>query len=114
MKKYKSRGEATKSRRFKKIQKILPQRIANIECDLSDGSNDLQGQGIETTIHPNIIDFWTGLEVLLGLELSGHFDILTEAWNLIDELFRRGEIQNKQQYQNALKKFCETWVYTDF
>ena len=68
--------------------------------------NNLQGRGIEKIIIPsNIIDIYTRLEVLLGLKLSGHTDTLTEASNLIDELYKRGEIQNKQQYRNALDKF---------
>ena len=68
--------------------------------------NNLQGRGIEKIIIPsNIIDIYTRLEVLLGLKLSGHTDTLTEASNLIDELWKRGEIQTKQQYRNALNKF---------
>ena len=68
--------------------------------------NNLKGQGIEKIIIPsNIIDIYTRLEVLLGLKLSGHTDTLTEASNLIDELFRIGEIQTEQQYRNALNKF---------
>ena len=66
----------------------------------------LKGRGIEKIIIPsNIIDIYTRLEVLLGLKLSGHTDTLTEASALIDELYKRGEIQNKQQYRNALDKF---------
>ena len=66
----------------------------------------LKGRGIETIIIPsNIIDIYTRLEVLFGLKLSGHTDTLTEASNLIDELYKRGEIQNKQQYRTALNKF---------
>ena len=66
----------------------------------------LKGKGVEKIIIPsNIIDIYTRLEVLLGLKLSGHTDTFTEASNLIDELYKRGEIQNKQQYQNALNKF---------
>ena len=68
--------------------------------------NNLQGRGIEKIIIPsNIIDIYTRLEILLGLKLAGHSDILTEASNLVDELYKRGEIQNKQQYRNALDKF---------
>ena len=37
--------------------------------------------------------------------MSGHTDTLTETSNLMDELYKRGEIQNKQQNQNALDKF---------
>ena len=67
---------------------------------------NLQGRGIEKIIIPNnIIEIYTRLEVLLGLKLSGHSDTVTEASNLIDELYKRGEIQNKRQYRNALDKF---------
>ena len=66
----------------------------------------LKGRGIEKIIIPsNIINIYTRLEVLLGLKISGHTDTLTEASNLIGELYKRGEIQNKQQYRNALNKF---------
>ena len=53
----------------------------------------------------NIIDIYTRLENLLGLKISGHTDAFTEASNLIDELYKRGEIQNKPQYRKALNKF---------
>ena len=66
----------------------------------------LEGQGIEKIIIPsNIFDIYTRLEILLGLKLGGHSDTLTEASNLIDELYKRGEIENIQQYQHALNKF---------
>ena len=65
----------------------------------------LKGKGIEKIIIPsNIIDIYTRLEILLGLKLSGHTNTLTEASILIDQLYKLGEIQNKQQYRNALKK----------
>ena len=68
--------------------------------------SDLDGSGISKIIIPsNIIEIWTRLEVLLGLKLSGHTDTLTEASNLIDELYKKGEIQTEQQYKNALNKF---------
>ena len=74
-------------------------RILNLDTKL-------KGRGIEKIIIPsNINDIYTGLEVLLGLRLSGHTDTLTEASILIDELFKRGEIQNKQQYRNASINF---------
>ena len=65
----------------------------------------LKGQGLKIIIPSNIIDIYTRLEVLLGLKLSGPTDTLTEASNLMDELYKRGEIQNEQQYRNALNKF---------
>ena len=71
-----------------------------------DLDTKLKGKGIEKFIIPsNIIDIYTRLEILLGLKLSGHTDTFTEASNLTDELYKRGEIQNKQQYRSALYKF---------
>ena len=62
----------------------------------------LKGRGVEKIIIPsNKIDIYTRFEILLGLKLSGHTDTLTEASNLIDEIYKRGEIQNKQQYRKA-------------
>ena len=66
---------------------------------------DLEGQGAKIIIPSNIIGIYTRLEVLLGLKLSGITDTPTEASNLIDELYKRDEIQNKQQYRNAFNKF---------
>ena len=67
---------------------------------------NLTGHGIEKNIIPsNINDIYTRLEILVGLKLSGHTDTLTEASNLKDEIYKRGEIQNKQQNRNALNKF---------
>ena len=68
--------------------------------------DNLKGQGFEKIIIPsNIIDIYTRHEVLLALKLSGHNDTLTEAGKLIDELYKRGELQNKQQYRNAPNNF---------
>ena len=90
--------------------KKLPKLVGDIQNKTfeeinDDSDNDLQGQGVKIIIPSNIIDIYTKLEILLGLKLSGHTDTLTEASNLIDELYKRGEIQNKQQYQNAHDKF---------
>ena len=74
--------------------------------------DSLQGEGVKIIIPSNIIDIYTRLEVLLGLKLSGHTDTLTEASNLIDELYKRGEIQNEQQYRNALNNFLSNkWSF---
>ena len=53
-----------------------------------------------------IFDFYTRLETLLGVNLSGHTDTLTKASNLKDESSKRGEIQKEQQYRNDLDKNC--------
>ena len=98
----------------RKPSKGKPSGLDNyIKNDLDDDvrkilklDTNLKGKGIEKIIIPsNIIDIYTRLEVLLGFKLSGHTDTLTEASNLIDELYKRGEIQNRQEYRNALNKF---------
>ena len=87
----------------KAVDKIRNPPLPSIEN--VENSSDSEGQGIKIIIPNNIIDSYTRLEVLLGLKLSGHTDTLTEAINLIDELYKRGDIQNKEQYRNALNKF---------
>ena len=82
----------------------LPKRVNEIQ-NKTFNEIDLEGQGVKIIIPSNIIDIYTRLEVLLGLKLSGHSDTLTEASHLMDDLYKRGEIQNKQQYRNALNKF---------
>ena len=66
--------------------------------EFTDDSDDLQGEGVKIIILSNIIDIYARLEILLGLKLSGLTDTLTEASNLIDDLYKRGEVQNEQQY----------------
>ena len=98
-----------KSERFKDAFYNLPREIAKIRNPplpaIENDSYNLQGEGVKVIEPSNIIDIYTRLEILLGLKLSGHSDTLTEASNLIDELYKLGEIQNKQQYRNALDKF---------
>ena len=97
------------SKRKTFFTKKLPKLVEDIQNktfeEITDDSDDLQGEGIKIIIPSNIIDIYTRLEILLGLKLSGHTDTLTEASNLIDELYKRREIQNEQQYKNALNKF---------
>ena len=97
------------SKRKTFLTKTLPRLVEKIQNktfeEITDDSDDLQGEGIKIIIPSNVIDIYTRLEVLLGLKLSGHTDNLTEASNLIDELYKRGEIQNNKQYLNALNKF---------
>ena len=86
----------------------LPKLIEEIQNklfeEITDDYDDLHGEGVKIIIPSNIIDIYSRLEILLGLKLSGHTDTLTEASNLIDELYKRGVIQNKQQYRKALNK----------
>ena len=106
---YKGIGDRDSKRKIF-FTKKLPKLVEDIQNktfeEITDDSDGLQGEGNEKIIIPsNIIDIYTRLEILLGLKLSGHSNTLTEASNLIDELYKCGEIQNKQQYQNALDKF---------
>ena len=88
-----------------KLPKIF-EDIQNRTFDeiIDDSDNDLQSHGIPIIIPSNIFDIYTRVEVLLGLKLSGHTNTLTEASNLMVELYKRGEIENKQQYRNAPNK----------
>ena len=99
-----------KSKRKTFLTESLPRLVEDIQNRTFDeitnnSDSDLQGEGVKIIIPSNLNDIYTRLEVLLGLKLSGHTDTLTEASNSIDELFKRGEIQNKLQYRNALDKF---------
>ena len=99
-----------KSKRKLFLTETLPKLVEEIQKktfdEITDNSDsDLQGEGVKIIIPSNIIDIYTRLQILLGLKLSGHTDTITEASNLKDELYKRGELQNKQQYQNALDKF---------
>ena len=84
----------------------LPEKVAEIEYRIfnEEASDNLQGEGIKINIPSDITDNWTRLEVLLGLKLSGHTDTLTEASNLVDESYKRGEILTDQQYRKAFEK----------
>ena len=104
------RGKGNMSGRDRYIRYELDdevRRIVNLDTKPKTKTKPkLKGKGVEKIIIPsNIIDIYTRLEVLLGLKISGHTDTLTEASALIDELYKRDEVQNKQQYQNALDKF---------
>ena len=99
------------SKRKTFFTKILPKLVEQIQNkifdEITDASNDLQEEGVKIVIPSIKIDIYTRPEVLLGLKLSGHSDILMEASNLKDDLYKRGEIQNEQQYWNALDKFSK-------
>ena len=98
------------SKRKTFFTKTLPKLVEKIQNknfdDITDESDDLWGERVKIIIPSNIIDIYSRLEVLLGLKISRHTETLSEASNLIDELYKRDEIQNKQQYRNALNKFA--------
>ena len=88
----------------KKLHKLVEDTQNRTFDEIKEDSDDLQGERMKSRIPSNILDIYTRLEILLGLKLSGHTDTLTEASNLIDELYKGGEIQNERQYRNALDK----------
>ena len=98
-----------KSKRKLFLTEKLPKLVDDIQNrsyeEITLDSDNLLGEGVKIIIPSNIIDIYTRLEILLGIKLSRHTDTLTEASNLIDDLYKGGEIQNKQQYRNALNKF---------
>ena len=97
------------SKRKKFFTKTLPKLVEDIQNrtfeEITDSFDDLQGEGIKIIIPSNIIDIYTRLEILFGLKLFGYTDTPTEASNLIDQIYKMGDIQNEQQYRNALNKF---------
>ena len=104
------RGDVDKPSKRKTFLTItLPKLVREIQNktfeEITDDSDDLQGEGLKIIIPSNRTDIYTRLEILLGLKLNGHSDTLTEASALIDQLCKLGEIQNKQQYRSALNKF---------
>ena len=93
-------------RRMSCRDKYSKNNLDNDQRKLLNLDTNFKGRGIEKLIIPaNIIDIYTRLEMFLGLRLSGHTKTFTEASNLLDEIQKRGEIQNKQQYRKAHKKF---------
>ena len=62
----------------KVIDKIRNLSLPTFE-NISD--SDLEGHGLKIILPSNIMDFYTRLEILLGLKISGHTDTLTEASN---------------------------------
>ena len=71
------------------LTKTLPRLVEKIQNktfeEITDDSDELQGEGIKIVIPSNIIDIYNRLEVLLGLKLSSHSDTLTEASALMDQ-----------------------------
>ena len=53
----------------------------------------------------NVIDIWTKLEDLRRINLNAQTKIQTEASKVFDNFHKRAEIQNEQQYRNALGFF---------
>ena len=91
-----------------RVQKILNPPIVAIVSGESDEYESLESEvsGTKTIVVPSDSDeIWTRLQVLLGLKLAGHTDTLIEASQLLDALFKKGEIETEQQFRNAINKF---------
>ena len=105
-----TRQKYIKNQLKSRVQNILKTPVAAIASGESDEyeslESDLEGNGTKTIVVPSDSDeIWTRLQVLLGLKLSGHTDTLMEASQLLDALFKKGEIETEQQYRNAINKF---------
>ena len=72
--------------------------------EIIENFDSLEGNGLKVIIPSKLFDIFTRLEVLMGLKLNGHFDTLTEASNLIDDLYKRGEIESEQPYRHSHNK----------
>ena len=96
----------TESSRYKYIKYNPDDQVNKILNRSIQNHSDLEGQWMKIIILSNTKDINTRCEILLRLKVSGHSETLTEASNLIDQLYERGEIQNEQEHQNAGDKFC--------
>ena len=98
--KYKLKSGESKSGRYKHSRSNFNKR-------------NLEGQGIEKIIIPsNIIDIYTRLEVLLGLEISGHIDTLTESSALFDQLYKLGKYKTNNNIEMQSISFLQyKWKY---
>ena len=106
--KFKPKAGETESGRYKYNKTNLDEHVIKFSkrsIQSETESDDLEGQWVKIIIPSNLIDIYTILEVLLGLKISEQSNILTEDSNLLDELYKKGENQNEQQYRNALDKF---------
>ena len=86
------------------MERILNPPLSLPAGAIEDEPSATKREEMKTITATNFIDFWTRLEVLLGLKLSGHTNTQTEASSLLDEVLKKVEIQNEQQYRNALDK----------
>ena len=76
-----------------------------IKIFLNAPATKIEAERLKLVIPFSISDIWIRLEVLSGLKMCGHTDILTETSNLIDEFYKITELHTEQQYRNTLDKF---------
>ena len=88
---YIGRGDRQSDRKIffpQNLSKLNEEIQNNAFDEITDDSDDLQREGVKIIKPSTIIDIYTRLETLLGLKLSGHTDTITEASNLIDEIYK--------------------------
>ena len=79
---------------MKRVSQSLKKKTFNPPSALpaeesEDKSDALLGEGLKVIVPSNNIDIWVRLEVLLGLKQTGHTDTVTEASNLIAEIYKK-------------------------
>ena len=102
MEKRRERERESALRKF--IRSDLPKKTRK-ESEPQSESNLFQGGRKKIIIPSNVIDNWTTLKVLRGYLMGGHTDTLTEASNLIDQFYKKSEIQNELSNVIAPDKF---------
>ena len=68
------------------LPKLVEENQNKTFDEITNSSDDLQGEGLNIIVPSNIFGIYTRLEALLGLNFPGRSDTLTEASNLIDKL----------------------------
>ena len=74
-------GRESKRKVFstKTLPKLIEETHNSTFEEITDNSDDLQGERLKIVIPSNIMDIYTRLEILLGLKLSGQSDTLIES-----------------------------------
>ena len=85
--------------------------------EIEDGTIPLESEVVKIIIPSIITDKYTRLEVLLGLKLSGHTDNLTEASNVLDDLYKKVKYKTNNKIETLLITlkviafFSSTWNF---
>ena len=98
--------KATRRKTFSTIRlpKLVNDNQNKTFIEIKENFDSLEGHGLIIIIPSKIFDIFTRLGVLMGLKINGHIDTLTEASNLNDDLYKRGEIESEQPYRNSPNK----------
>ena len=102
---YKHAPASLKSANKRYITTIPSGRVLETDTELANEFDGLEGNELKIIMPSNILDFWTRLEILLGLKLNDDTVTLTEASILRDEIYKKRGLQYKQQYRKSLDRF---------